>query len=506
MLPEYTILPKRNGQSDGSRKKWTTKRFFSNYYEIQINQKKSKLYQYDFKLPEEIPQDSDLYEKGLRSVKKFLKDEFGFVAHKGQQFWGLKSCKVPTVHRAKFSFSEKEFDFEVVIKQTKELDLSELDVPETRMKYLQILNIDLKNTLKSCNMTELGKIGQFYPRDQHLERHQELDDLGLTILRGFKFTLVPLNVGISLQIDVCSRVLQKKNLLEIFNGHPKEMNIADWTGQTVITKYGTYRTFSIVEIDYSLTPLSTFHNEKKGATMTYKDYFKDAYGLTISNNKQPLLRVVGRYNQVHREDKNGRKVIEKIPEYIYLIPEFVSPTGMTDEQRAQHSTMKAIAPYTKLSPNERVRNCEKIIEDYNKSKGLIEIKHSMKIEGALLDLPIIRYQGTVRPDEKGAIKNRGVLKEPHKFKDWLFVYSTGRDARRDDEEADDAVNLLKKAGKTYGIEFVEPGFITVGGNTSDWMADIKKDVDKNGAPEIIVFYLNNREEKMYGDLKRFVTN
>lgn len=28
--------------------------------------------------------------------------------------------------------------------------------------------------------------------------------------------------------------------------------------------------------------------------MTYKDYFKEAYGLTVKNTKQPLLKVVGR--------------------------------------------------------------------------------------------------------------------------------------------------------------------------------------------------------------------
>ena len=91
--------------------------------------------------------------------------------------------------------------------------MSELDTPDNRMQLLQILNIDLKSTLRNAKMTELGKIGQFYPKDQHKERIKELEEIGLTILRGFKFTLVPLNVGISLQIDVCSRVLQSRNLL-----------------------------------------------------------------------------------------------------------------------------------------------------------------------------------------------------------------------------------------------------------------------------------------------------
>ena len=47
--------------------------------------------------------------------------------------------------------------------------------------------------------------------------HQDLDNLGLDVIRGFKFTLVQLNRGICLQVDVCSRVLQSRNLLEIIN-------------------------------------------------------------------------------------------------------------------------------------------------------------------------------------------------------------------------------------------------------------------------------------------------
>lgn len=37
-------------------------------------------------------------------------------------------------------------------------------------------------------------------------------------------------------------------------------------------------------------------------------------------------------------------------------------------------------------------------------------------------------------------------------------------AKRDQDEADNAVNLLTKSGATYGIKFKEPGFIEIDGN------------------------------------------
>ena len=206
--------------------------------------------------------------------------------------------------------------------------------------------------------------------------------------------------------------------------------------------------------------------------MTYADYFKEAYGLKVSNNKQPLLKVIGRYNQVH--EKGGK--ILKVPEYIYLLPEFVSPTGMTDDQKAQHSTMKTIAPYTKLTPNQRIENSEGIIKKINDGKGLITIKNPLKVDGYLLNLPLIQFQSSVKPDEKGAIKNRGVLKEPHKFKDWVFVYSCGKNPQRDDDDADNAVSTIKKAASTYGIKFENPGYITTSGNSNNWIKELKADI------------------------------
>lgn len=78
-----------------------------------------------------------------------------------------------------------------------------------------------------------------------MDEHQDLADIGLDVIRGFKFTLVQLSRGICLQIDTCSRVLQSRNLLEIFNGANKDQNIQTYTGASVITKYGRYKSYKI---------------------------------------------------------------------------------------------------------------------------------------------------------------------------------------------------------------------------------------------------------------------
>ena len=64
-------------------------------------------------------------------------------------------------------------------------------------------------------------MGKFYEKNQLVSRGEEeknperrdLSFSGLNVLRGFKFTLVYIQNELNLQVDACSRVLQRKSLL-----------------------------------------------------------------------------------------------------------------------------------------------------------------------------------------------------------------------------------------------------------------------------------------------------
>lgn len=392
------------------------------------------------------------------------------MAHSGQILWGSLELKIPTTLECQYSEENKA---EAIVKLTKQLELMDLNSNEHRPTYLQILNSSLKNLLKENKFTDLGKPGQYY--EDEFDGNEQLDNMGLKVLKGFRFTLSNLNSGLYLQVDVCSRVLQRKNLLEIFNGKALDENKSKFEGATVVTNYGTFRTYKIEKIDQTKSPLSTFSNEKKGAEMTYLDYYKEAYGVTIKNTKQPLLLAI---KSIKKELQPGGKKVIEVPEYVYLVPELVSPTGMTDDQRQDHNTMKALAPFTKLEPTERMRKVRTIIERLNESKGLIEIKNEKRLEGYCLPKPELYYAhgSRVQPDPKGNIKHRGILKDPFNFTDWIFVYSSGKNRNRDQDDADNAVSLLTKSGATYGIKFKEPGFIEIeSNNVNAWKDEIRKD-------------------------------
>ena len=105
-----------------------------------------------------------------------------------------------------------------------------------------------------------------------------------------------------------------------------------------------------------MTPYSKFYHDKRAGQITFADYYYESYGLKVSAPKQPLIEVTLRKEK--KMNKEGELVEHDI--IGYLIPEFISLTGMSDEQRADYKTMREIAPYTKLHPEERMKDQEKV--------------------------------------------------------------------------------------------------------------------------------------------------
>ena len=67
-----------------------------------------------------------------------------------------------------------------------------------------------------------------------------------------------------------------------------------------------------------------------------------------------------------RKEIQNKKIVE-IKEYVNLVPELVSLTGMTNDQRADFNTMKTLAPFTKLNPEKRMYTCNKAANVLNKN-------------------------------------------------------------------------------------------------------------------------------------------
>ena len=113
-------------------------------------------------------------------------------------------------------------------------------------------------------------------------------------------------------------------------------------------KYGNLKIYKIEEIDKKLSPKSTFYDNKEGKDLTYIEYFKTRYGVSIKNEGQPLIKVLA--DRKFNKSKNPQD-----KQYIYLVPEMVCLTGLTDQQRSNFKIMKSLGEFTKLSAERRMK-------------------------------------------------------------------------------------------------------------------------------------------------------
>jgi aubergine len=389
------------------------------------------------------------------------------------------------------------YKFEVMIKPAKSLSVDDLAKTENGKKMVyQMFNNLIKQVLREKDMDELTR-GKFFNKKEIMVK-----EVGLSVIRGYKFTLCTLKSGLALQIDVCSRVFRSENLLEELSAHKSKDFARSLNDAIVITLYGRRRTYKIININYDMTPNDKFYHDKRAGQISYADYYKENYGLKISAKNQPMIEVVIR--EERKVLPTGEMEIKEIKGF--LIPEFVALTGMSDEQRADYKTMREIAPFTKLEPSQRMDSTNQIIDVLNAS-GRFRVDQPRRIKAFQLQQPYVKVfnNNVVKNHGDGQMNIRDKLRNSVAFKDWVVVYSYGKNTKFDDQDADNLVSILTKASEAFNVKFSEPGFITCDPQMASWKSELKADIEKNGKPQIIVLYFNPFEEKFYGEMKRYIT-
>jgi hypothetical protein len=179
---------------------------------------------------------------------------------------------------------------------------------------------------------ELGK-GRFFSNTEFKEQ-TVIQNEGLSIMKGFKFTFVSLGPMKSyLQIDTCSRILRTQNFYETLThtaGTQTEKRLL-FKGATLLARYGNHKTYIVEEIDYSRNPLDTFmvRQNNQEIPITFAAYLEKCYGIKITQSNQPMIKAIGK---VEKKIEKGKK-LTKTPQAVYLIPELMILTGMSDRQR-----------------------------------------------------------------------------------------------------------------------------------------------------------------------------
>lgn len=180
------------------------------------------------------------------------------------------------------------------------------------------------------------------------------------VITGFLASMCALSKsGPLLQLDLTFRAVSKKNVIDMINlsldADAPEASAAmrltdpevrgEWlrrcVNSTVITSYNN-RIYQVKAVHFDKSPSSNFRmfvrETKSYQELTFAAYYNAYYSRQITEPKQPLLEAYA----------------EKESEQVFLVPEFCSLTGLSDELRKDKALVTESLKQMKVQPAERL--------------------------------------------------------------------------------------------------------------------------------------------------------
>ncbi|KAL5238818.1 hypothetical protein ACI65C_006228 [Semiaphis heraclei] len=211
---------------------------------------------------------------------------------------------------------------------------------------IQVFNLLLRNCLRHLKLTLIGR--NFYDPDAKIDIPQHR----LQLWPGYKTTIGRYEDSILLCAEISTKVMRQETVMDFLNQCAYDRNRnQDWMmnfksgviGTTVMTKYNN-ETYRIDDIDENSDPTSKFR-KKDGSEMSYMQYYKEKWHITIRTARQPML--VSK-NKKSMQRSGGEDAL------VYLVPELCIMTGITDAMRNNFTLMKDMAIHTRVNPKERM--------------------------------------------------------------------------------------------------------------------------------------------------------
>lgn len=284
----------------------------------------------------------------------------------------------------------------------------------------------------------------------------------LSSILGYVISVKEVEDGVFLYCDVKHRVLRSETAHDVLSiiqkanvENFKDTAFRELIGQVVVTRYNN-NFYKIDDIDWDKTPRSKF-TLSSGEEISFLEYYKKQYNITILDEKQPLLINRQKSSQIGKKER-----------LICLVPEICFLTGLSNAIKNDFKIMKDISFYTKVTPIQRcvafknfldnVRNSEaaqKLLREW----GLSIADEPYEVDGRVLPLEhIILKNNSKVPVElnyswNNYLRRLGVLRSINLDK-WIFLYTV-----KDAPLAQNFKKMLKQVGPVLGLRVSEPSMI-----------------------------------------------
>ncbi|XP_046997505.1 piwi-like protein Siwi isoform X1 [Schistocerca americana] len=365
--------------------------------------------------------------------------------------------------------------------------------------YLQFFNILMRKCLGSLKLQLVGR--NYFDAAARIS----VKEYRLELWPGYITSIRQHENSILMNSEINFKVMRQDTVLHIYTeicDKERDYQAAfkkAIVGVIVMTPYNN-RTYRIDDVDFSKTPTHRFA-KKTGEEITYKDYFKQKYDLTIRGDRQPLL--------VSRSKPRERRAGQA--DLIYLVPELCKMTGISDDMRANFHLMRALADHTRVAPEARIQKLLQFNERLYKEPEVVSslTEWNMKLGRSLVDV-----EGRILPQEK-IIQSATIKYDAGHEADWtrqlrsnpMFVCCTLKNwvvisPSRCMRDAGSFVQTLQRAAGGMRINMPEPYYQEIQDDRQGTYVEALEYVINSKNPQLIMCVVTNNRTDRYGAIKK----
>ncbi|XP_011881822.1 PREDICTED: protein aubergine isoform X2 [Vollenhovia emeryi] len=365
--------------------------------------------------------------------------------------------------------------------------------------YNVVFNIIMRKCLEYLNLQLVGR--QYYDAKSSVR----VDQYRLELWPGYITSIRQHENDVLMCAELTHKVMRQETLLHILEDCRRRSSQdyrKDFSntviGILVLTDYNNH-TYRVEEVDFNVNPSSTF-SMKTGEQVSYQAYYYKKYGIQIRNVTQPMLITKSKQKQRNAtDDKN----------LVYLVPELCRSTGLTDSMRENFHLMKALAMYTCLSPDSRVKK----LMDFNsrlrqEPKVMQEFKDwNMSLDRSLLQVPArvlptpkLGFSRDIKMDgygDWGRNMQRTPLLRCKELRNWVLIAN-----QRDMRNVQKFTQNLLSVSHAISFPVVMPQFQYIQEDRAGTYADVLENVLSRCTPDLVFCVVSNNRSDRYAAIKK----
>lgn len=317
--------------------------------------------------------------------------------------------------------------------------------------WLMLQNTILRRGIgKAPNIDEIDK-------KHYLRQSTEIRNERVEVFSGCQTTIRQYEEGPLMSMSARSRILNQQTALDRIR--ELQRTHRDLTrplkNSVVITRYNN-NTYKISSVETRENPTKRFRF--RGTEMTVAEYYRQQYGVTIRDMRQPLLKA----KPTAKDLRGGRdRDIDLVPELCFL-------TGLNDQQRMNPELMGMLANLTKRNPQETV---EFLLRFKNELEGEATVQlqqNGITVDRNLLTIKnvrVVRSETLIMRDKLGEERSfvaklgdwdkqvqESKFFRKSKLENWYFICPKKY-------QKDAALTFLEKFKKCctgFGMDYTEP--------------------------------------------------